>query len=204
MADSYLRQTPLAHIGIEGRSVESRGDAGAALSERALLHIVDLRGNAKDKTFASAVKSAIGCALPVKPNTVATNGDVTALWLGPDEWWVVSAGADVADQLRAALADHMCAITVVGDSRACIRIAGPHAHTVLQKGCPLDFHPRAFATGRCAQSHVAKAAALIHRLEADSDGDSTFDIYVLRSFADYLWRWLDDAAREFGVAWIRT
>ena len=200
MADAYLRQTPLAHLGIEGRSEESRGEAGVALGERALPHIVDLRGDAKDEGFAGAIESAIGCALPVEPNTVATNGDVTALWLGPDEWWIVSHGDDVAEQLRAALAEIRCAITVVGDSRACIRIAGPHAHTVLQKGCPLDFHPRAFAPGRCAQSHVAKASVLIYRL----DTDSTFDIYVLRSFAEYLWRWLDDAAREFGVAWIRT
>lgn len=203
MADFYLRQTPLAHLGIEGRSVESRGEAGVALSERTPAHIVDLRGDAKDKAFASAVESVIGCALPVEPNTVATS-DVTAIWLGPDEWWIVSPGADVAEQLRTTLAEFLGAVTVVGDSRACIRIAGPHAHRVLQKGCPLDFHPRAFAPGRCAQSHVAKAAALIHRLDADSEGDSTFDIYVLRSFADYLWRWLDDAAREFGVAWIRT
>jgi sarcosine oxidase subunit gamma len=27
-----------------------------------------------------------------------------------------------------------------------------------------------------------------------------YDLYVHRSFADYLWRWLEDAAKEYGVA----
>ena len=28
----------------------------------------------------------------------------------------------------------------------------------------------------------------------------TYDIYVLRSFAEYLWLWLEDAAQEYGLA----
>ncbi len=27
-----------------------------------------------------------------------------------------------------------------------------------------------------------------------------FEVYVLRSFAEYLWAWLEDAGREYGVA----
>jgi len=37
---------------------------------------------------------------------------------------------------------------------------------------------------------------LIHQV---SDAPA-YELYVLRSFADYLWRWLEDAAREYGVA----
>ena len=28
----------------------------------------------------------------------------------------------------------------------------------------------------------------------------SYDLYVLCSFADYLWRWLEDAAGEYGLA----
>ncbi len=28
----------------------------------------------------------------------------------------------------------------------------------------------------------------------------TFEVYVLRSFAEYLWAWLEDAGREYGVS----
>ncbi|MEE9184627.1 MAG: sarcosine oxidase subunit gamma family protein [Acidimicrobiia bacterium] len=30
-----------------------------------------------------------------------------------------------------------------------------------------------------------------------------FDLYVPRSFADYLWAWLEDAGTEYGVALVR-
>jgi sarcosine oxidase gamma subunit len=32
------------------------------------------------------------------------------------------------------------------------------------------------------------------------DKAPTFDIYVARSFAEYLWAWLEDAGGEYGVA----
>jgi sarcosine oxidase subunit gamma len=60
----------------------------------------------------------------------------------------------------------------------------------LAKGCTLDFHPRVFRPGTCAQSGLAKANVLI-RLGDDPD---SFDVVVRRSFADYLLRWLRHAA----------
>ena len=29
--------------------------------------------------------------------------------------------------------------------------------------------------------------------------DDTYDIIVRRSFAEYVWTWLEDAAREYGI-----
>jgi sarcosine oxidase subunit gamma len=84
----------------------------------------------------------------------------------------------------------------VSDSRAVITLSGPRALDVLAKGCPLDLHPRVFSPGRCAQSLLAKAHVLLHRV----DDAPTFEIYVHRSFADYLWTWLEDAAAEYGMA----
>ena len=67
---------------------------------------------------------------------------------------------------------------------------------LLAKGCPLDLHPRAFDVGQCAQSHLAKAPILIRQL----DREPSFEIVVRRSFADYFWLWLEDAAAEYGLA----
>ena len=99
------------------------------------------------------------------------------------------------------LAGQVCAITDVSESRSCIRVSGPAARTVLQKACPLDLHPRAFAAGHCAQSRLAKASGVIHLAADESAPDGpVFDLYVVRSFAEYVWHWLEDAGREFGVA----
>ncbi len=211
MVEAYLRQSALAHLGLDGRAQANRGTAGVALAERPHRGMVNLRLDPADAAAMNAFADAFGFALPVAPNTSAGNGAASALWLGPDEWWIVSsgpgpgpgpeAGPELADKLRAALADRFAAVTEVGEGRTCIRIAGPKARALLQKGCPLDFHPRAFGAGACAQTLLAKATVAIH-LSADASvaEGPVFEVYVLRSFAEYLWAWLEDAGTEYGVS----
>ncbi len=206
MVETYLRQSALAHLGLDGRAEASRGAAGVALAERPHRGLVNLRLDPSDAGPVAAFEAAFGFALPAQPNTTAGNGEASALWFGPDEWWIVSpgpgpeAGPEFAEKLRAALADGFAAVTEVGESRTCIRIAGPKARALLQKGCPLDFHPRAFGAGACAQTCLAKATVAIHLSADESAADGpTFEVYVLRSFAEYLWIWLEDAGQEYGV-----
>ena len=193
-----VRQGGLAGLGLGVRTKNERGEAGITMAERPFRTILNLRGDVTDKAFGDAIQSVIGAGPPETPNTTAGKSGRTVLLLGPDEWWLVSAKPDVrlADRLRKALSGQHAAVTEVGESRTCIEIAGPSARDVLAKACPLDLHPRVFSAGRCAQSHFAKAGGLIHQVsEAPA-----YDLYVLRSFAEYLWRWLEDAAQEYGVA----
>jgi sarcosine oxidase, subunit gamma len=173
---------------------------GIRLCERQLGKI-ELRGDPGDRVFMAAVGRAIDLLLPGEPNTTATRGELTALWLGPDAWLLTCPPGEAASHigsLRDALSDVHAAITDVSDGRVALRLGGPSARDVLAKGCPLDLHPRAFAAGRCAQSLLAKASVLIHLLADDARGP-TFDVYVARSFAHYLFAWLEDAGREYGV-----
>lgn len=193
----YLRQSPLAPLGLIARAQEDRGEEGVAMAERWRLGIVDLRIRAEDGDALAAAEAALGFALPREPNRSAGTTAMTALWLGPDEWWVIAnGGQDWAALLSAALGGQTAAVTEIGESRASIRVAGPRARDLLAKGCPLDLHPRVFGAGHCAGSHLAKAQIVLHQV---SD-EPAFDLYVLRSFADYLWRWLEDAAGEYGLA----
>jgi sarcosine oxidase subunit gamma len=107
--------------------------------------------------------------------------------------------------LRAALAEQRCAVTDVSESRTCIHVRGPRARDLLAKGCPLDLHPRVFGPGRCAGTLMAKAGVTLHQVAGDDAPDGpAYDLYTTRSFADYLWRWLEDAAREYGLAVLRS
>jgi len=206
VAESFLRHSALAHLGLAARAAEPAPteSPGVKMGERPFRGLVNLRGPAEDQAFAAATKDALGVALPTAPNTAASTGDLSVLWLGPDEWWVATPGDGpaMADKLRAALAGQRCAVTDVSESRTCIHVRGPRARDLLAKGCPLDLHPRAFAAGRCAQSLCAKAAVTLHQV---ADGDDSggegpaYDLYVLNSFAEYLWLWLEDAAREYGL-----
>jgi sarcosine oxidase, subunit gamma len=173
---------------------------GIRLGERRLGKI-ELRGDPGDRIFMAAVGRAIDLLLPGEPNTTAARGDLVALWLGPDAWLLTCPPDEAAahiGSLREALSDVHAAITDVSDGRVALRLRGPNARDVLAKGCPLDLHPRAFAAGRCAQSLLAKGSMLVH-LVADDTRGPTFDLYVARSFAHYVYAWLEDAGREYGV-----
>ncbi len=214
MVEAYLRQSALAHLGLVGRAAAGRGEAGVAMTERPHRAIVNLRLDPGNTEALAAFETAFGFALPIAANDTAGDADTIALWLGPDEWWLVEpgpepeAGPKLAENLRAALTEHFAAVTEVGESRTCIRVSGPRTRALLQKGCPLDLHPRAFATGACAQSILAKAGVTLHLFTDESEeqagaGGPVFDIYVLRSFAEYLWVWLEDAGAEYGVSIIQ-
>ena len=200
MPETVLPQTAPGRTALEPRHLRPRG---VRLCERQHLGKIDLRGDPHDRAFMAAVGRVLDLLLPSEPCTSAAKAQIAALWLGPDEWLVTCPAHDVPrllGALREALADVHAAITDVTDGRVAFRLAGPSARDVLAKGCPLDLHPRAFPPGSCAQSLLAKAAVLIHLLDDDRERGASFDIYVARSFAHYLWTWLEDASREYGVA----
>lgn len=207
MIERYLIQSPLAHLGLDSRRQEVAEPAGVHLSERALPAVASLRGPRADPSFKSAFKGFAGFDLPDRGGVTSGDQNRRAFWLGPDEWWLVDtrgspgAGADLAKGLRAALSALPAAVTDISDSRAAIRLSGAKARATLQKACPLDLHPREFGAGQCARTRLAKATALIHLAEDESaPGGPAFDIYIVRSFAEYTWHWLESAGREYGVA----
>jgi len=137
-----------------------------------------------------------GLPLPLEPNRVAAMRTVRVLWLGPDEWLVTAPEGAVPElpiRIAHAIADRRAAVTDLSASRAIIGIAGPRGRDLLQKGCGLDLHPRAFAPGHCAQTLFAKLPVIIDQLsEAPA-----YRLYVRRSSARWLCDWLIDAAEEF-------
>jgi sarcosine oxidase subunit gamma len=175
---------------------------GIRLAERMELGKIDLRGDPAGRAFMAAVGRCLDMLLPTEPCSSATQNAVTALWLGPDQWLLTCPASDTVFFIKAlheALGEIHHALTDVTDGRVALRLAGPNARDVLAKGCPLDLHPRAFPAGRCAQSLLAKASVLIHLIDDDPRAGPSFDVHVARSFSHYLFSWLEDAGREYGV-----
>ena len=162
---------------------------------------LNLQGNCGDPAFRSAAGAAAGVDLPERPCTWQHSGDIRCYWLGPDEWLLVvplGGQAELERRLREALSGSFSVTDLSGGLVHC-NLAGAHAGEVLQKSSPYDFHPRNFPPGRCVQTVFAKAGALV---AARADG--SFDLAVRRSYADYLSRWIADAAAEYGYAPLRA
>jgi sarcosine oxidase subunit gamma len=199
MVEPYLRRSALAHKSLSARASESHPDAGVTLSESPFRCMINLRGNPGDASFAGAVQQVLGVALPAAPNTVNTGAGWAVFWLGPDEWLIVgSSGREAAlvKELRDALKGQHVSIVDVTEARTVIVVGGRNGQDALQKGTPLDLHPRVFQAGHCAQTGLSKGNVILHRLSKARH----FEVYVTISFADYLWNWLERAADEYGMA----
>lgn len=133
--------------------------------------------------------------LPAQPNTWRPAGAGRAVWLGPDEWLVTDDTVEPAEleaRLRAVVGPAGGAVVDVSAQRTTIRLGGPHARDVLEKGCAVDLHPRAFPAGSCAQTTLGRAGVVLLALEGGE-----YALLVRSSFAGYLAEWLLDAALEF-------
>jgi sarcosine oxidase subunit gamma len=200
VTERYLRQTPLAHLELEARARVAVEAAAVRMGEAEFRGQIAIRGDASSETFVDAVKEVFDVELPVKANTASMPGGVrNLLWLGPDEWLAIVPGGTEEETIaafKARMEGEHFAVTDVSGSRTVITLAGENAREVLIKGTSLDLHPKEFGPGQCAQASMARCHMLLHQI-SDEPG---YEIYVHRSFADYLWRWLEDAAREYGVA----
>lgn len=185
-------ESPLTGIARLGQRVLSVDGQSCALSELAFVGMLNVRGNAADARFRQAVLAAIGLDLPVQPNTASLGAGRQLLWLGPDEWLLKlprTESAGVESALRAGFGGLHTSLVQVGNGNTTLTLQGPAAADLLSCACPLDLHPRVFGTGALAQTHVAKAGAIVLCLQAGS----SFELTVRRSFADYLFRWLCEA-----------
>lgn len=171
--------------------------SGVSIAAATIAAAWNVQGNATRAPFIEEVQRRFGVRLPTAPNTFVKTGVATALWLGPTSWLLVAGGAsplvDFAAR-RDALNAAGGALFDVSASRTAWRISGPHAATVLAKGCPLDFHPRAFLPGACAQSLFGRIAALFVK----HDDAPTFTVMVPRSYARDAWHALAESAAQYG------
>ncbi|MFB7927836.1 sarcosine oxidase subunit gamma [Streptomyces sp. NPDC056039] len=189
-----LRSSPLAHLEDRMRAAAVTGARGVTLMERPFLTMVNVRVDPGSET-AGRIEKTLGTRLPGGCGHTTATGPHTAVWLGPDEWLVISRidGAALSAELREALGADPGSIVDVSANRTTLELRGPSARQVLEKGCPLDLHPRAFGPGRAVSTTVGPVAVLLRQL----DDAPAYQLLPRSSFADHLARWLIDAMSEF-------
>ncbi len=206
MVNSYLRQSPLAHLHLESRRHMTSGsnESAVSLTEHPAVTQILVRGQSADPAFIQAIEKVLSVALPVVPCTSSGNADGPhILWMGPDEWLIISPDQqkeDIHRLLNNALTGLHAALIDVSESRTVIQLGGPNARHVLAKGCSIDLHSLQFLPGQTVNTLLAKAHITLHKpVFADPTAASVFRIFVARSYAEYLWSWLEDASREYGL-----
>lgn len=195
--ENILGQSPLHHVDFASMANLADESAGIVLCERALLGHLTLRLDAGNSRQLKAAEKVLGVKLPVKPLTSAQQGDVQVRWISPNEWLISVPGDkafDYENSFRDTMVGHYAVVNGSG-GMTLIQLSGNDVVSLLKKCIAVDLHPSEFPVGKVVSTVFAKASAVVHRTE-----ENTFELIVRRSFADYVWLWLQDASREFGLS----
>ncbi|MHA6495029.1 sarcosine oxidase subunit gamma [Pseudomonas borbori] len=195
--DAAHAESPLFHAGLNELVGKGPKAAGVILREKKLLGHLVLRGDAKDPAFASGVHHATGMELPGALGLVGS-GERSLQWLAPDEWLlIVPRGEELAaeQKLREALAGLHISVVNVSGGQTLVELRGPNVRELLMKSTSYDVHPSNFPVGKAVGTVFAKSQLVIRHT-----GEDTWELVVRRSFADYVWLWLQDASGEYGLA----
>lgn len=189
------RRSRLAH-----RSPISSKDGGAKLAEQPFGGKLIVRGEAPQ--IVAPLTEQTGITLPTTPCTSASMEPCTALWLGPSEWMLLTAESE-EKTLLATIKNTLDGIhhqlVDITDYYTMIRLSGAHSREMLAKLTTLDLHPRAFPEGAVKGSIFGRLPATLYRRPLENAEEASFELFIRRSHADYLWCLLALAGREYGL-----
>ncbi|MBE9398353.1 sarcosine oxidase subunit gamma [Pontibacterium sp. N1Y112] len=189
-------ESPLYHADLDSLAKQGPRKGGVRLRENKLLGHLTLRCNPNNADQLAAVERVLGMALPLQPLTSVEKGDVSIRWMSPDEWLIIVPGLkafDVETRFRDEMDGHYSLVNGSGGSTV-LELSGDNVVDMLKKSTPIDLHPSEFPVGKVVSTVFAKSTAVIRRT-----GEKQFELVIRRSFSDYLWLWIQDASREFGL-----
>ena len=152
----------------------------------------------KTKNFITAIGKSLNMILPIEANTSTSGETLTALWLSPDEWMLVSNDTvskdsnayDVEDNLINNISKvNLGAVTDVSDQFVMINIKGSKVFDLLSTGSPFNFNEFKNKKGSVVQTILSHIDVIIHLTEINE-----VNLLVRRSFSEHLYSWLNDSA----------
>ncbi|MER8439424.1 sarcosine oxidase subunit gamma [Mesorhizobium sp. M1312] len=190
MAKAATKKSAAAAPSVERRPVlagQELSATGVVLAVLPPAERISLR--APDASVA-ALSKALGVTLPRKPKTSAAKAGRTALWLGPDEWLVID---EVGRDPLADCAEVTVLHSAVGISHRNVAttVTGPAAAATINSGCPQDLSLDAFPVGAASRTILGKVEIVLLRTATDA-----FRVECWRSFSDYVFTFLSEAARD--------
>lgn len=187
-----MMQSPLHGFALATQAAPMSEHYGVWANEMPLLGYISLRGEAHSAPFLEAAHKAVGMALPTEPCTFSQSGNVTTLWLSPDEWMIVCPRKNLNDLLRAlesALTGIRSQVADNSGGYTHVIVQGQNARDVLSHCTVYDLDK--LIEGRVVGTTFGKSSVYLRLSE------NGYCLLLRRSFADYVWRYLVRAARPY-------
>ena len=169
---------------------------GVSIKEIAPIMKLNLRG--KTREFFTNVGKSLNMILPTEANTSSSSDKLTAIWLSPDEWMIVSNEKASIETNQYELNDilfnsisktSLGAVTDVTDQFVQLEISGDKIYELFSTGCPFNFNLFREKKGSTAQTLLNHIDVIIHNKDKDF-----VNLFVRRSFAKHLWEWIEDSS----------
>ena len=169
-----------------------------SMEEKTPIGKINLRGNIENKDFVSKVGKILDIILPKETCSTSTKEKITSLWLGPNEWLIVSNEKVPKEvnlyELENILYDNISktnlgSVTNVTDQFTIFTLSGSNIIKTLSKCCSFNFESDSFTNNKVIQTILNHIDVTIHK-----KNENNVDLYVRRSFAKHLWDWLKDSA----------
>ena len=168
------------------------------LNIREIKPIMKLIIRGKTREFISVIGKNLNMLLPTEANTSTSGETLTALWLSPDEWMLLSNNIvgenintyEVEDNLINKISNvNLGAVTDVSDQFVMINIKGTKVFDLFATGSPFNFNQFKNKKGSVVQTILSHIDVIIHLTEINE-----VNLLVRRSFSEHLHSWLNDSA----------
>jgi len=118
----------------------------------------------------AAIRKGYGADLPDPGKSVSAQEDgATLLRLAPDQAFILFHRAEPdAEAVVAGRIGEVAYLTDQTDTWVALELSGPRARTALERICPIDIHPDAFAVGCAARTVMEHLGTIILRTEQDT------------------------------------
>lgn len=114
--------------------------------------------------------------------------------IGAGRYLISTTDLDIMAVLNTAFSSKDATVTDISHGRSVLRLDGEAAAEVLARCVAIDLDLAVFPADRIAQTAIHHVDVLIQRLT-----ETSFEIWVLRSFAESVAEWIVDAGAELGA-----
>jgi len=155
---------------------------------------INLRG--KKREFLTNVGKNLNIILPTEANTSTTSDKLTAIWLSPDEWMIVSnenssKGTnknELYEMLYNSISKtNLGAVINVTDQFVQLELKGKNIYEIFSAGSPFNFNEFKEKKGSTTQTVLNNIDVILQNKD-----ENIVNLFVRRSFAEHLYSWIED------------
>ncbi|WP_440925216.1 sarcosine oxidase subunit gamma [Candidatus Pelagibacter sp.] len=157
---------------------------------------INLRG--KKREFLTNIGKNLNMILPTEANTSTASDKLTAIWLSPDEWMIVSNELVSKDNNKYDLHEmlfnsisktNLGAVTDVTDQFVQLELKGENIYEIFSAGSPFNFNEFKEKKGSTTQTVLNHVDVILQHKD-----ENIVNLFVRRSFAEHLCSWIKDCA----------